>query len=266
MSPRVALSCALMLLARSAVAQDRPPAGPYSVDWTTDGAIVMGAGALWLFTPLLQKEVIRPICPCDSAQVSGFDRYPIGRKSDFTDQLSNAAEAVVLAGPLLLDALDVRASGAAWQGYADDMLVLAEVVAINGALNQVVKLAVRRPRPTVYDVPASSPEISQSGNYLAFYSGHTSTAFAVGMAYATTYSLRHPDSRSRGQVFGVAAVAAGSVGVMRVLAGQHFPSDVLAGALVGGALGLVIPRLHRGRGLALVPAAGGAALSVTGRF
>jgi membrane-associated phospholipid phosphatase len=263
--PRAALTCALVLLAGSAAAQDRP-AGPYAVDWTTDGAIIAGAGALWLFTPLLQNEVIRPVCPCSSALVSPFDRYPIGRKSNFTDQLSNAAEAAVVAGPLLLDALDVRRSGASWRGYAEDMLVLAEVLAINGALNQLVKLSVRRPRPTVYDVPATAPDINDSGNYVAFYSGHTSTAFAAGMAYATTFALRHPDSRSRGQVYGVAAVAAGTVGVMRVVAGQHFPSDVLAGALVGSALGLVIPRLHRARSVTLTPAAGGAAVSVIGRF
>jgi membrane-associated phospholipid phosphatase len=266
MSPRVALCCAVVLLARSAAAQERPPAGPYQVDWATDGAVVMGAGALWLFTPLLQNEVIHPVCPCSSSVVSSFDRYPISRKSNFTDQLSNVAEGAVLAGPLLLDALDVRASGGPWRGYADDMLVLAQVVAVNGALNQLVKLTVRRPRPTVYDVPASAPEINQSGSYVSFYSGHTSTAFAVGMTYATTFALRHPDSRSRGQVFGVAALTAGTVGVMRVLAGQHFPSDVLAGALVGSALGLVIPRLHRARSVTLAPATGGAALSVIGRF
>jgi hypothetical protein len=233
MGPRVALCCALVLLGRSAVAQDRPPAGPYQVDWVTDGAIVAGAGALWLFTPLLQTEVIRPFCPCSSSQVAGFDRFPIGRKSNFTDQLSNFAEAAVVAGPLLLDALDVRASGGAWSGYGQDMLVLAQVVAINGALNQLVKLTVRRPRPTVYDVPASNPDVDQAGNYLAFYSGHTSTAFAAGMAYATTFALRHPDSRSRGPVFGVAVVAAGTVGVMRVGAGPHKPTPLPAPAPAG---------------------------------
>jgi membrane-associated phospholipid phosphatase len=271
MRPRAAITGAVLLvvgLARPAAAQDRPAAAsPYDVDFTTDGAIVAGAAALWLFTPLLGPEVIRPVCPCRSSDVAPFDRFPIGRKSDFADQLSNAAEVAVIAGPLLLDAFDVRGSGGSVRGYAEDMMVLAQVVAVNGALNQMVKFAMRRPRPTVYDVPASTPEITSAGSYQAFYSGHTSTAFAAGMAYATTFALRHPDSRSRGQVFGVAGVAAGTVGVLRVLAGQHFPSDVIAGALVGTALGLAIPRLHRRRGtLMLAPATGGAAVTVVGRF
>jgi membrane-associated phospholipid phosphatase len=42
-----------------------------------------------------------------------------------------------------------------------------------------------------------------------------------------------------------AAVAAGSgIGLTRILAGKHFPSDVLVGAAAGTASGLLIPWLH----------------------
>jgi membrane-associated phospholipid phosphatase len=271
MASRAATALLLLALAtaRPASAQDLTAApSPYDVDWAMDGALTGGAAALWLTSAMLANEVIRPVCPCSSSAVSAVDRYPIGRKSNFTDQISNAAELVVTLGPVLLDALDVRSSGGNWRGYADDMMVLAQVMALNGALNQLVKLAVRRPRPTVYDVPASNPDVNVPGNYLSFYSGHTSTAFAAGMAYATTFSLRHPQSLSRGQVYGVAGVAAATVGVLRVLAGQHYPTDVIAGAAVGTALGLFIPRLHCHRNtLLLAPTAdGGAALSLTGRF
>jgi membrane-associated phospholipid phosphatase len=262
--------CAVLLLighAQPAVAQDLPAAPtPYHVDWTSDLAITGGAAALWLVTPLLGREVIRPVCPCQSSEVARFDRYPVGRRSKVADQLSNALGAAMSAVPVLLDAIDVRGSGT-WRGLAEDLVVMAQVVSVNGALNQMVKFAVRRPRPIVYDIAAGDPEINAPGNYLSFYSGHASTAFATGMFYATTFALRHPDSPARGWVYAAAAVGASSVGLMRVLAGEHFPSDVIAGAAVGSALGLVLPRLHRrGPTVLMAPSPGGASLVLTGRI
>jgi membrane-associated phospholipid phosphatase len=141
------------------------------------------------------------------------------------------------------------------------------VVSINGALNQMVKFTVRRPRPVVYDIAPGDPEIDVPGNYLSFYSGHASTAFATGMFYATTFALRHPDSRAGGWVYGAAAAGASSVALLRVLAGEHFPSDVIAAAAVGSAVGLVLPRLHRRSATVLVaPTGGGAALVLAARL
>jgi membrane-associated phospholipid phosphatase len=41
---------------------------------------------------------------------------------------------------------------------------------------------------------------------------------------------------------------AATVGTLRVLSGKHFPTDVLTGAVVGSALGWLIPELHRNKG------------------
>ncbi len=38
--------------------------------------------------------------------------------------------------------------------------------------------------------------------------------------------------------------AAALTGYARVKAGQHYPSDVLVGAAVGGAVGILVPALH----------------------
>ena len=35
------------------------------------------------------------------------------------------------------------------------------------------------------------------------------------------------------------------VGYERVQSGEHFPTDVITGALMGGAVGLIVPHLHR---------------------
>jgi membrane-associated phospholipid phosphatase len=59
------------------------------------------------------------------------------------------------------------------------------------------------------------------------------------------------------------AVAAG-VGVLRVVAGKHYPTDVLAGAAAGALIGWAVPALHRARRMHLSVGPGGLALQ--GRF
>ena len=47
-------------------------------------------------------------------------------------------------------------------------------------------------------------------------------------------------------VAGVVAIAGASItGISRILAGQHFPSDVLVGAAIGALTGWVVPAVHR---------------------
>lgn len=62
-------------------------------------------------------------------------------------------------------------------------------------------------------------------NFLSFPSGHTSAAFCT----ATSVSLRY----RKWYVIAPAYIFAASVGWARMYQGVHYPSDVLAGALVG---------------------------------
>jgi undecaprenyl-diphosphatase len=64
-------------------------------------------------------------------------------------------------------------------------------------------------------------------DHFSFPSGHSITAFAV----AVPFSLFYP-SLTTGVLF-----CAFSIAISRILLGMHFLSDVLAGCLIGGALG-----------------------------
>ena len=46
-------------------------------------------------------------------------------------------------------------------------------------------------------------------------------------------------------VWSVALSLASTVGVLRYVSGSHFPSDIITGALVGSAVGVTVPLLHR---------------------
>ena len=81
--------------------------------------------------------------------------------------------------------------------------------AVSGIFVLLVKLAVGRARP--------------NGDPLSFPSGDTSIAFVWAVIIAAEYPLAAVP----------ALLAASTVGLMRVTAGRHYPSDVFAGAAAG---------------------------------
>jgi membrane-associated phospholipid phosphatase len=90
------------------------------------------------------------------------------------------------------------------------------------ALNTLLKLAVRRPRPSLAGLPA----LTSTPSGLSFPSAHASTSFAGAVCYSRL-GLRPV------RLYALAA----SLSFSRLYLGVHYPSDVLAGALLGTAVG-----------------------------
>jgi undecaprenyl-diphosphatase len=90
------------------------------------------------------------------------------------------------------------------------------------ALNTVIKLAVRRRRPELPSLPALTGTPTQ----LSFPSAHASTSFAAAGVYARL-GLPAP----------VLYAFAVKLSLSRLYLGVHYPSDVLAGAMLGAIAG-----------------------------
>jgi decaprenylphosphoryl-5-phosphoribose phosphatase len=100
------------------------------------------------------------------------------------------------------------------------------VVAAAYGLNHAVQLSVRRRRPELDGLPPLSPVVSA----LSFPSAHATTSFAAARAYGGLAPA--------GALYGAAAAFA----VSRPYLGVHYPSDVLAGAVLGTVVAGVLGR------------------------
>ncbi len=118
---------------------------------------------------------------------------------------------------LILAATD--SNGEAW-------FVCALLAPIAIALNYVIKLIVKRPRPVLEGLPP----LGGAPSSLSFPSAHATSSFAVATAMTRVDSLG-----------ALAFVLALALSLGRPYLGMHYPSDVLAGALLGIGLGLIVP-------------------------
>jgi len=235
---------------------------PYTASWAVDLPVSMAAAAAVGVPRLFLGDLVRGGGPYDAASVNGMDRFVTGWHDAAAGTASDVLLWSLVAWPFAADALDVGVSDGSWRGWAIDSAVIAETLLVAGALNQLTKIAVQRPRPLLYGRPAGDPALDVPDNHLSFYSGHTSTVFAAGLAWAFTFARRHPDSPWRFAVYGGAALAGSTVGLLRMLAGKHFTSDVLVGAAMGTLVGIGVPWLHAkaGSGVSVAPGPGGGAV------
>lgn len=95
--------------------------------------------------------------------------------------------------------------------------------------NLTVKPLVARLRPWM--VMEELSVLIYSNDMNSFPSGHTCAAFAFAVALCVTLPQKW--------VKAAALIAAALMGFSRLYVGVHFPSDVLAGALLGSACGLL---------------------------
>lgn len=121
----------------------------------------------------------------------------------------------------------------------------AETYLISNGLTSLTKTSIRRTRPFVYNEDvAIDHKLTSSARY-SFVSGHTSKTAAMTFFTAKVYADYHPDSKWKPVVWTAAAVVPAVTGYMRVKAGKHYPTDVIAGYAIGAATGILVPQLHK---------------------
>jgi membrane-associated phospholipid phosphatase len=212
---------------------------PYSVDLRVDFSVIALSGSLALSAFFDQGL---PACApnCSPARLNAIDRSAIHFRSNAAGSLADLILPLVLLAPVALDYVDSGNTS----DWLKDVLVMVESLAVDQAVTQMTKFAVRRNSPALYSGDSKLTALHDADATRSFISAHASSASAVTTAFAVTYWLRHPKDPVRYLVLGVGIGLSLAVGVLKVLAGAHFWSDVGAGAIVGGSIGVLVPMAH----------------------
>ncbi|MFN0203598.1 MAG: phosphatase PAP2 family protein [Bacteroidia bacterium] len=205
-----------------------------------------GLGTSYYLEKKLQPLTEANIQALDRNRIPKFDRIAASQ----WDLKAKTTSDILLFGSMAMAPAIILANSNMRQDLKTTAVIGLETFFINLALTNLTKSLAHRTRPFVYNPNAPMSKKMEKDARLSFFSGHTSTV--ASMSFMSAQMLQdytrayHPENQKYMPfVWGAAAALPALTGYLRVKAGKHFPTDVLTGYLVGTAVGLLVPRLHR---------------------
>lgn len=174
--------------------------------------------------------------------INGIDRWAAGKSSERISSISDIPFGASFAAPvaMLIDG-DIN-------DYTGQVLLLyLESLATTATLYTMTVGIVNRSRPYVYDdsgETSMSRRLSANGQR-SFFAGHVAASATGTFFAAKIYNDFHPDSPAVPWVWAGAATIPAAVAYLRIEAGQHFLTDVTVGYVIGAAVGILVPELHK---------------------
>ena len=219
---------------------------PYTLSPVTDSLLIGSGAALWALTLYTNQKVDSltddEIAALTRDSVNRFDRSATYNWSPTGAKLSDITLTSAIISPLAF-LLSDKTRG--------DFIVLGvmygESMLITNGLNKTIKNIVQRKRPFTYNPDADHKDKKEKDAVLSFYSGHTANAFNSAVFVSAVFSDYYPQSPWRYAVWGTSLLLASTTGYLRYYAGKHYPTDIIAGAVIGSITGWAIPALHRNR-------------------
>jgi membrane-associated phospholipid phosphatase len=216
-----------------------PSAGQVAL-WLAAGAVavlaIMVTVDAWAIAqvPRLSARLVEALNRFTDLGKGGFFLWPLGLALIALSLLSTSA--LPRLSRLVLAAWAVRI------GF------VFTAIAVPGLFSTIVKRLIGRARPLVVgnDAMAFVP-FGWKVDYASLPSGHATTAFAALFAIGAIF----PQARALMWIY------AGLIALSRVVLTAHFPSDVVAGALVGVAGAWLVQQWFAARGLGFAVTASG---------
>lgn len=123
-------------------------------------------------------------------------------------------------------------------------VMYGEALLATSAITYLVKKIVKRPRPFNYYKNTPKSQLESFDSQLSFFSGHSSLSFSSAVFNSIIFEKYNPNSEYKNLVWAISLISAATTATLRVLAGKHFFSDVVVGAVVGSALSYYITEIH----------------------
>ncbi len=167
-----------------------------------------------------------------------IDRYLMSSFNPIYDNISDALLAINVAAPVLTN----------YHQFTYDWtlpIMYGETILVSSALSYLVKKIVQRARPYLYYVETPIEQVNKYDARLSFFSGHSSLSFSSSVFNSIIFEKYNPNSEYRNLVWILSLSSAAATATLRILAGKHFFSDVLVGAIVGSLVSYCITEIHK---------------------
>lgn len=183
------------------------------------------------------------ILALDPADINGFDRGAAGNFNENAQTASDFFFYTSIPFPLIFTAIDDRMR----KDYGRLTLLYTEAMAFTGIFYTSAQLLNDRYRPQTYNTDLTLDKRQRGSNRNSFYSGHVAMVATSTFFLAKVYSDYYPDSPLRWAFWTGAGLSTIFTGHLRMLAGSHFPTDVILGGVMGFAAGFLTPHFHKNK-------------------
>lgn len=223
---------------------------PYTLNYS-DIALISVGGASTIGGYYLDKNKgsmsLDELNALDYNDINSFDQSATKQWNTSLDNASNIFKYGIAATPCLL--IIPQVSNKQFQNSFIYASMYFETALFTLGVTNLTKSLSNRTRPYLYN-----PEIDQAYKedviktenvYDSFYSGHTAISFATAVFLSKTYTDIYGKNTWSKVIWASSLSVATTVGFMRYKSGQHFPTDIITGAIIGSVIGYTIPLLHK---------------------
>ncbi len=223
----------------------------YHIKWKNDAwGVGLGAGIL-AFGYFLELKAVKAtpdgITELDKASIRPFDRGAIGNYSASSQRISDIMLFTCVALPVT--------TFISQKGKIETRTVpvmVFEAYTINGGVTSTMKALFKRYRPYTYNSTLTVQQRVNGSARESFPSGHVSNTAVASFLTARIFTDLYPDTKLKPLIWGTAAAIPAVTGYLRYKAGRHFPTDIIAGYVIGASIGYLVPGLHKTKNLSII--------------
>lgn len=227
------------LIQSQAIAQNN-----YKLNLSTElltGSIGSSLLLVSMFTSKNASFTINDLNNLDKSQINSFDR---SATKFYSKELSTLSDVLLIAS-VSLPAIVFLTNNETKEDLQTIGIMYLETLLITNGITNLTKDLTGRFRPYAYnpDLPISVKLDSDTRK--SFFSGHTSVSFASAVFFSEVFSNYSDDKKLNTIVWIGSITLATGTGLLRYFSGKHFPTDIIAGSVVGSLIGYAIPKIHQ---------------------
>lgn len=208
--------------------------------------VLLGSGLILTGSGLFLEKFIEPKYKIkfdgallNEADINAFDRPFVNAYSKTLDKTADIFLYTGLCAPAFLALCNPPSE------WSTLVITYGEAFLLQEGIHTLLKYVVNRPRPYMYKNGYPQEDIDNGNWNKSFPSGHVTRIFTAAAYASYMFCSYYPESPWRFMVIGASYAFAFTTAALRIASGNHFLSDVIAGAAIGSICGFGVPVLHQ---------------------